>query len=655
MAVWRIGRRENKKRIWVDFPYDHQHKEALKNSVPGARWDKDAKIWHFPLDFEVAKDIHRCAKSLGVQLKIEPELAVWIKREKTRLNELIRPDDLKADVSGWLPRLRSTRPDIIAAMDAKPWQIPAVAFMAAQRRVLLADKPGLGKTLETISTLLELDIKGPILIIAPRSAIKITWPDEIKQWVGPNEKIVTINAEIKPQDRMKLVKEVASLENSNERIWVLAGPNYLRIRADVDDYGNFARDEKGKKIIRPVNEAVGGLFNITWSAIIVDESHLSLAGGSGGVGKRKWSAQRLGLDALKTVPNAPKIAISGTPFRGKTEYMWGTLNWIDKPKFSSYWNWVKRHYGVTDNLSPFGSAVVQGDEIIDEKRFYEELAPYMCRRTKEEIQLSLPPEKRLPPKDYGGRFFTPGDENSPKAVWLPLTNQQKKQYDKVVSDAMIYIEDIAATNVDGALAEMTRFKQIANSCLSMDSNSGKITPSLPSNKIDWIVDFLKDRDKAGTKVIVASQFTSFLDLLFLELHKNKVHSELFTGKTTDKERERIKKDFQTENGCKFILLNTKSGGVSLNLDLADDVVLCDQTWIPDDQEQVEDRAHRPGSNRLHQVVIWYLASLGTIDEDIAFINHERRRAITSILDEQRSKALVFELIQRTKKRIGAKV
>ena len=98
----------------------------------------------------------------------------------------------------------------------------------------------------------------------------------------------------------------------------------------------------------------------------------------------------------------------------------------------------------------------------------------------------------------------------------------------------------------------------------------------------------------------------------------------------------------------FILLNTKSGGVSLTLDAADDVVVCDQTWIPDDQEQVEDRSHRISRN--HNVTIWNLASLDTIDEDIAVLNQDRADAIESILDKQRGVTYVRTLIAATKQR-----
>lgn len=638
-----------KKRFFVDFTYDKVFKEELK-LIPGVRFDPKQKYWHMPMDMQNVREVNELVKKRGsgARLFLMPEIVTWIKDEKSRYANLIKPDDLTSDVSSFLPHLRATRPDIIAAMEKKPWQIPGAAFIAGQRQVILADKPGLGKTLQTVAALLELDIRGPILVIAPRSAVNVTWPDEIQQWVGDNEDITIINSSISAKDRSTAIARILTADPS-ERHWVFMGPNYLRISADTDDYGNYVRDNKGNKIIRTVREAVPEVFGIKWSAIIVDECHQTLAGSKGD--KKKQSAQRQGLGALSLVQDAPMIAISGTPFRGKTENIWGTLNWLFPKKYTSSWNFFKRHYGVTESFSQFGSGIVKGDTVLDERKFYEELRPIMVRRTKEEIQKCLPPDKRMPPKQYGGTRLDHNDPESPVAVWLPMSKEQRKQYDKVVSDAIIYLDDVVEVNVNGALAEMTRFKQLANATLGgwETDDSGLLRPCMPSNKIDWCLDFADDRLSAGTKIIIASQFTQFLELMSGQFKSAKFPHYLFTGKTSDKQRAEIKKGFQGD-GDMIILLNTISGGASLNLDMADDVVICDKTWNPDDQEQVEDRAHRPASERLHSVTIWNLNSLDTIDEDIALVNAQREQQAFAVLDGVRGMKYTKELISMTKKR-----
>lgn len=645
---FRVGLWAAKKRIWIDFPYDEVIKDAVKKRILGVRWDNDQKFWHAPLDMETARDIRALANSFGKKLTIEPELAQWARAEKERYANLLKPDDFNADTSQWLPRLRTERPELIKAMESWPHQIPGAAFMAGQSSVLLADQPGLGKTIQTLASVAERDVHGPILVVAPRTAVNVTWPEEIEQWLGADEVVFKVTGSMKPAERKATLQAVVKnvKDYPYQRIWVLCGPNYLRIRADLDGNGNYLRDAKGNKIIRVVNEGLPELFQITWAAVIVDESHQTLACATGN--KKKQSAQRRGLGALTIKPGGLKIAISGTPFRGKTENLYGTLSWLFPTKYTSYWNWVRRHYGIVNTGSRYGSGIAKGTKIIDERKFFAELKPVMIRRTKKEVAPALPP------KMYGGTHLDPHDPLSPVAVWLPMNPRQQSQYNEIVNQAMISIDAMGDfINVNGVLAEMVRMKQVANAGLGRNPDLGyNIGPVDPSNKAEWIIDFLEDRIEAGTKTVIASQFTQFIDFLSVQLNNKKIGHYVLTGKTKDDERAFIKREFQKDDTEMVILLNTKAGGVSLTLDAADDVVICDQTWVPDDQEQVEDRAHR--LSRMHNVTIWNLASLGTIDEDVATTNAEREDAIMGILDRQRGISYVKTLIAKTKQRQAGK-
>ena len=660
---WKIGLWESKQRIWIDFPYDDAVKEAIQKNVLGARYDRTERMYHAPLDLQTAREIREISRAFHQRLELEPELVAWVRLEKLRYKNLLKPDDFSADTSQWLPRIQHQRPQLWQAMQTFPHQIPGTAFMVGQRSVLLADQPGLGKTIQTLAAIAETDIRGPILVVAPRTAVNVTWPEEISRWLGDEEVVVKINGTLKPPERKVAMQAVikAVKDYPTERVWVLCGPNYLRIRPDLDGNGNYKRDANGDKIIRTVNEGLADLFHIHWSAVIVDESHQTLAGATGN--KKKQSAQRLGLGALDIDPTGFKIAISGTPFRGKTENLWGTLNWLDPTKNTSYWGWIRRHYGIVNTGSRFGSGIAKGDALLDEKKFFQELQPIMVRRTKKEVA------KDLPPKMYGGsplwtspyvydavtKELVKLKADGPVAVWLPMEPNQQQQYNEIVNQALITINAMGDTiNVNGVLAEMTRMKQVSNASIeSSVRHRGGLGPALPSNKIDWIVDFLADRIDAGTKTVVASQFTQFIDFLSLELDRKKVKHYKLTGQTNDDDRAYIKSEFQKDTGEMVILLNTKAGGVSLTLDAADDVIVVDQTWIPDDQEQVEDRAHR--LSRMHNVTIWNLASLGTIDEDIAITNAERSDAIMGVLDRQRGISYVRTLIARTQQRQGVSV
>jgi SNF2 family DNA or RNA helicase len=81
--------------------------------------------------------------------------------------------------------------------------------------------------------------------------------------------------------------------------------------------------------------------------------------------------------------------------------------------------------------------------------------------------------------------------------------------------------------------------------------------------------------------------------------------------------------------------------VSITLDAADDIVLMDETWVPDDQEQVEDRVHR-ASNVTHQVDVWYVRTKGTIEEGIAQTSAEKAESNHVVLDAQRGLRFAVE-------------
>jgi SNF2 family DNA or RNA helicase len=64
------------------------------------------------------------------------------------------------------------------------------------------------------------------------------------------------------------------------------------------------------------------------------------------------------------------------------------------------------------------------------------------------------------------------------------------------------------------------------------------------------------------------------------------------------------------------------------------MVLMDETWVPDDQEQVEDRVHR-ASNVKHQVDVWYVRTKGTVEEDIAATTTMKAEYNHEVLDAER--------------------
>jgi SWI/SNF-related matrix-associated actin-dependent regulator of chromatin subfamily A protein 2/4 len=64
----------------------------------------------------------------------------------------------------------------------------------------------------------------------------------------------------------------------------------------------------------------------------------------------------------------------------------------------------------------------------------------------------------------------------------------------------------------------------------------------------------------------------------------------------------------------MFLLSTRAGGLGLNLQTADTVIIFDSDWNPQMDQQAEDRAHRIGQKK--EVRVFVLVSVGSIEEVI---------------------------------------
>jgi SNF2 family DNA or RNA helicase len=243
--------------------------------------------------------------------------------------------------------------------------------------------------------------------------------------------------------------------------------------------------------------------------------------------------------------------------------------------------------------------------------------------------------------------------------------RQAKAYEEMTRDAVARLESGELTAI-GVLAEMTRQKQFACShgdvtrvLTKIPGNeqglkewSDTFKPGLPSNKWNWIVEFLDERGIAKPadawgdgKVVIGSWQTSLLNVLKAQLDRLHIPALIITGQTKNAERAVAKRKFQAKGGPRVFLLNTYAGGVSLTLDAADDMIVLDETWVPDDQEQLEDRIHRISrGERRAPATYWYLRSRGTIDEHIAETTDTKDRIQKKLMDGRRGVDFAKQLL-----------
>ncbi len=146
---------------------------AEAKSVPGYSWNKSAKAWTYPLDYQTCLALRRI---YGDRLVIGPELWAWAAEEKARRSYL---SEASKRMDAEIYRVPEISPRLAEAMGSRTYQRSGAAFGAVAGSVLFADQPSLGKTSMALATLMEADAwKGRHLVIAPKTSLATVW----KRW-----------------------------------------------------------------------------------------------------------------------------------------------------------------------------------------------------------------------------------------------------------------------------------------------------------------------------------------------------------------------------------------------------------------------------------------------------------------------------------------
>lgn len=118
-----------------------------------------------------------------------------------------------------------------------------------------------------------------------------------------------------------------------------------------------------------------------------------------------------------------------------------------------------------------------------------------------------------------------------------------------------------------------------------------------SSKVSKLMDCLEPIRKSGEKSIVFSQWSTSLDLLEIPLKRKQIDYLRFDGKLSQKQRERVLKEFSETNENSILLMSLRAEGVDLNLTEASNVFLMDSWWNPAVEEQAIMRIHRIGQKK----------------------------------------------------------
>ena len=291
-----------------------------------------------------------------------------------------------------------------------------------------------------------------------------------------------------------------------------------------------------------------------------------------------------------------RIVMTGTPLENRQLDLWSIFRYLLP--------------GLLGSRAGFESALVQ-DRDGTMNRLRRQVAPFILRRTKNEVATELPPKVEMD-------------------LLCPLTEVQRAEYARICTEGLARLgEDIGLALREksfGFLALLTRLRQV---CCDPDLLPWINSPLSDSGKLQLLIEKLQEVVASGHKVVIFSQFVTLLDRVrsaLVATYPDLPRYEI-TGMTVD--RQKPVKDFQSAQGAAAMLVSLKAAGTGITLHAADYVFLLDPWWNPAVEDQAIDRVHRIGQT--NTVFVYRMITAGTIEERIQALKGEKKQLFQQVV------------------------
>ncbi|KAI3795254.1 hypothetical protein L1987_37903 [Smallanthus sonchifolius] len=432
---------------------------------------------------------------------------------------------------------------------------------------ILADEMGLGKTVQVISLLCYLmenkNDRGPFLVVVPSSVLP-GWESEISFWAPSMNKIVYAGP---PEERRKLFKEKIIQQKFNV---LLTTYEYLMNKHD-----------------RPK------LSKIHWHYIIIDEGH-----------RIKNASCKLNAD-LKHYHSSHRLLLTGTPLQNNLEELWALLNFLLPNIFNSsedFSQWFNKPFESNADNSLEEALLSEEENLLIINRLHQVLRPFVLRRLKHKVENQLP-------------------EKIERLVRCEASAYQKLLMQRV-DDNLGAFGSSKAKAVHNSVVEL---RNICNHPYISQLHNEEVHEFVPKHYLPNIIRFcgkleMLDRllpklKATDHRILLFSTMTRLLDVMEDYLYWKQYKYLRLDGHTSGGDRGALIDQFNNPGSPFFIfLLSIRAGGVGVNLQAADTVIIFDTDWNPQVDLQAQARAHRIGQKK--DVLVLRLETAKSVEEQV---------------------------------------
>ncbi|WFD29111.1 RSC chromatin remodeling complex ATPase component [Malassezia sp. CBS 17886] len=469
------------------------------------------------------------------------------------------------------------QPSLLVGGNLKDYQMKGLQWMVSlynnRLNGILADEMGLGKTIQTISLITFLiETKkqyGPYLVIVPLSTLT-NWVNEFAKW-APS--VSTLVYKGTPSVRKQLASQLKM--------------GTFQVLLTTYEY-----------IIKEKNL----LGKIKWTHMIIDEGH-----------RMKNTQSKLTVTLTQAYSSRYRLLLTGTPLQNNLPELWALLNFVLPKIFNSiksFDEWFNTPF-VNTGTGESSMQLSEEEALLIIKRLHKVLRPFLLRRLKKDVESELP-------------------DKVEKVVRCRMSALQQKLYQQMKRHKMI-LSDVGSTGGKGGKPQGIRglqnaimqLRKICNHPYAFEQVEAAINPSKENGpdlfrvagKFELLDRILPKLFVTGHRVLIFFQMTAIMDIMEDFLRFRGIKYLRLDGSTKPDDRSELLQLFnQPGSEYDVFILSTRAGGLGLNLQSADTVIIYDSDWNPHQDLQAQDRAHRIGQKM--EVRILRLVTEKSVEETI---------------------------------------